>query len=596
MSISWENALVNGKNETQEFSANPIINKKVKIAVSGLQKTTQRYFIRDIINEKDKKLCADFIISCIKQDNVKPATRRIYVIALAYLCRCLAAKNVSLDEVTADMLYDYIDNFRPATAAIANEKEEGEEEELDEEEARLQQQLNHQSWINNQKTLCRPLEKFYKWLSYPDLTTQGRKRLPREKWPDVLRRFELAIKDSGAPMTPVKDSDIWEEKDIAIFLKYCTDYPRLRLYQSMAWETSARPSELLQLKIGDIEDYLQQDENEEPCAILEVGRFGKNKYAHRNLGITKLSLQYYNWYLPSHPDPKNRKAYLFASHEYSALGRNLPISEGALQKEYTVFREKIIPKLLTRPDVPEEDKKHLRFLAEVRKWYPYIVRHSSLTKLANEPNVNEYALRKHAGWSKRSRMIEIYTHGGDSVEPVMLAYGVKLKNSKKKLSEELKQKMVGPVCPFCATSNIPGTQLCFKCHKPIVSNAMDSVMKEAEDLKKKVAELTEQSEQRQAEKVKETESIKKDLEKIKASIPAMNKTFASLLTGFMERLKEGEEVELEQPDGSGEKMILRKSYPAYNFGLLNGGSKGNEEEMARQLEEVKKEIFGGKEP
>jgi hypothetical protein len=35
-------------------------------------------------------------------------------------------------------------------------------------------------------------------------------------------------------------------------------------------------------------------------------------------------------------------------------------------------------------------------------------------------------------------MIERYTHGGSSVEPIMLALGVELKNSKKKLIEELK--------------------------------------------------------------------------------------------------------------------------------------------------------------
>jgi hypothetical protein len=90
MSISWGNAVV--VNETQEFSANPVIKKKVKIAVSGLKRTTQKYFITDIINEKDKEPAADFIISSLKQDSVKPATRRIYVLALAYLCRYLAAK------------------------------------------------------------------------------------------------------------------------------------------------------------------------------------------------------------------------------------------------------------------------------------------------------------------------------------------------------------------------------------------------------------------------------------------------------------------------------------------------------------------------
>ena len=125
MSISWENAFVNGKNETQEFSVNPVINKKVKIAVSGLKKTIQRYFIRDIINEKDKELVADFIISCVKHDNVKLSTKRVYVVALAYLCRYLANKqnNVSLDEVTADMLYNYIDSFRPEAAGEKKEEE-----------------------------------------------------------------------------------------------------------------------------------------------------------------------------------------------------------------------------------------------------------------------------------------------------------------------------------------------------------------------------------------------------------------------------------------------------------------------------------------
>ena len=44
---------------------------------------------------------------------------------------------------------------------------------------------------------------------------------------------------------------------------------------------------------------------------------------------------------------------------------------------------------------------------ETRKWFPYIVRHSSLSKMA--PNVSEYRLREHAGWSKRSDIDEIYT-------------------------------------------------------------------------------------------------------------------------------------------------------------------------------------------
>src|SRR5918997_1168493 len=104
MSISWESTTLN---ETQEFSANPIINKKVKTAVSGLPRYVQKYFINNITNDKDKQLAADFIISCVNHEACKLSTKRIYVISLAYLCRYLADKkkvDISLDQVTADML------------------------------------------------------------------------------------------------------------------------------------------------------------------------------------------------------------------------------------------------------------------------------------------------------------------------------------------------------------------------------------------------------------------------------------------------------------------------------------------------------------
>lgn len=275
MSISWESTVVSAvaTNETQQFSADAVINKKVNIAVSGLQKYIQKYFINDITRDKDKELIADFMISCVKQESCKNSTKRVYAISLAYLCRYLASKklDISLDEVSADMLYDYMTTFRPEATAEAikttTEKEKGDETSDEEETRLLQQQQQHQSWITTQQTQCNPLRKFYKWVAYPQLTAHQRKRLPKDKWPDVLRRFELAVKPTGSPMTPIKDSDIWEEKDIAIFLKYCTDYPRLRLFTSMAWETSGRPSELLELKIGDIEDNMQQDAKGEPCSI-----------------------------------------------------------------------------------------------------------------------------------------------------------------------------------------------------------------------------------------------------------------------------------------------------------------------------------------
>jgi integrase len=48
-----------------------------------------------------------------------------------------------------------------------------------------------------------------------------------------------------------KPDDMWTIEEHAIFFKYCA-YPQDRCYHAMAYDTSARPHELLNLKIKDI--------------------------------------------------------------------------------------------------------------------------------------------------------------------------------------------------------------------------------------------------------------------------------------------------------------------------------------------------------
>lgn len=281
-------------------------------------------------------------------------------------------------------------------------------------------------------------------------------------------------------------------------MKYCTDNPRLRLYHALAYETSARPGELLQLKIGDIADNIQTDENGKLCALIDVGRYGKKKQS-RIVGITDFTIQYYKAFLTTsgsdHPDPTNKKAFLFVSREHSAMSRNIPISNDTLRSDYAAFRDKKIPKLLRRPDIQEEeDKKDLAFLKDTKKWYPYIMRHSSLSKLAHD--VKDYTLREHAGWSKNSDMVEIYTHTltGDSAEHVLMCYGINLKNGKKKRNEQLQQEMIGPHCPFCKMVNIPNTQFCSSCHRPLSLISINKIMEETEQTKRELEAMRREKE------------------------------------------------------------------------------------------------------
>jgi hypothetical protein len=100
MSIAWENNTT--ALETQEFSIDPIINQKIKSAVQGLQKSVQNYFM-EFPTERDKELVAEFLIACSQQENVAVKTRRVYLIALTYLCRFLENKK-SFDAITSKEL------------------------------------------------------------------------------------------------------------------------------------------------------------------------------------------------------------------------------------------------------------------------------------------------------------------------------------------------------------------------------------------------------------------------------------------------------------------------------------------------------------
>jgi hypothetical protein len=110
MSITWENAFVNGKenNETLEFTADPIINSKIKAIVTGLPRSISNLFL-EFPTDHNKDLVANFLDSCVKQENISINTKRIYLIALAYFAREVKKP---LELVTSADLKTYLDNMQ----------------------------------------------------------------------------------------------------------------------------------------------------------------------------------------------------------------------------------------------------------------------------------------------------------------------------------------------------------------------------------------------------------------------------------------------------------------------------------------------------
>src|SRR5918992_1066026 len=194
MSIAWEENNTITTIETQEFSIDPAINQKAKTAVNGLQKSIQNYFM-EFTTERDKELVADFLISCSQQENVAIKSRRVYLIALTYLCRFVGASK-SFDAITSKELSAFLNSMY-----------------------KDQSQDPKQSWISTQRTMGLALLKFFKWLAYPSLTTQERRKLSKEQWPPVLRGFVLQRKKGALLQTPVTRKGIWDDKDVSVFLK-----------------------------------------------------------------------------------------------------------------------------------------------------------------------------------------------------------------------------------------------------------------------------------------------------------------------------------------------------------------------------------------
>jgi integrase len=141
------------------------------------------------------------------------------------------------------------------------------------------------------------LLKFFKWLYNPNEQDhkkrdtphcmQGIKQLPRKE------------------VSPYKPEDMWTNEEHAIFLKYCPSV-RDRCYHAMANDTSARPHELLNLKIKDLK-FKVSAEGIQYAEITVNGKTGP-----RTLPLID-SIPYVKEWLLNHPIADNHDSWFFVS-------------------------------------------------------------------------------------------------------------------------------------------------------------------------------------------------------------------------------------------------------------------------------------------
>lgn len=292
-------------------------------------------------------------------------------------------------------------------------------------------------WIGTYNLYVANLLRFFKWLHNPTLEPRQR---PRPKMLNnilTLKRKEVSI---------YKPSDLWTVEDDLIFLKWCPN-KRDRCYHAISRDLSARPHEILDLKIRDI--VFRQAGNKQYAEVLVNGKTGT-----RHLPLID-SLPYVKEWLDHHPQRSNKNAYLICTMYRSNVGGKLT-RNGLLHLYTKQYKETYFPMLLKDPTISKEDKLKIEDLLR-KPWNLYIRRHSSLT--AKSKYLKENILRQHAGWTPNSQMHVKYVHyfGNESSESILQEYGILPKDNQE--LDLLRPKQ----CPNCQEPNRPDQKFCVKC-------------------------------------------------------------------------------------------------------------------------------------
>ncbi|MGH9976579.1 MAG: hypothetical protein ACRD8Z_12200, partial [Nitrososphaeraceae archaeon] len=311
-------------------------------------------------------------------------------------------------------------------------------------------------WMGTYNLRRRIFLKFFKWLYYPTKDATKRPIPGVMRGISSIRRKEQSI---------YKPDDLWTLEDDHLFLGYCSD-KRIRCYHVISRDTSARPSEILKLRVREVNFKLAGDKT-----YAEISVNGKT--GSRIIPLFS-SIPFIKDWIDDHPQPGNPNAFLIPSLNRATFGRQM--TEPSLGGIYRKYKTKIFPNLLSDENVPIEDKNKIQVLLK-KPWNPYVRRHTGLTEKSKM--IHEHQLRQYAGWSARSQMHLNYIHyfGNEASQSLLKEYGIITKDQKD--LNILKPKQ----CPNCNEPNKPDSKFCAKCRMVLTYDAYGETFEKEQEIK-----------------------------------------------------------------------------------------------------------------
>jgi len=179
----------------------------------------QKRYIRNLLikmaedNPKNTNIICDYIIAEQNEINIKESTKEGKIKCLAAFASYLNHKPLQI--ICKEDILEYLTNLKKPLSIDPHHKSIG-------------------TYNGRQMILL----KFFRWLYNPS-ESDSRKRTT----PDCMKGVKRLPRQEKSAYKP---SDLWTKEEHEVFLKYCPSV-RDRAYHSMAYDTSARPSELLAL-------------------------------------------------------------------------------------------------------------------------------------------------------------------------------------------------------------------------------------------------------------------------------------------------------------------------------------------------------------
>ncbi|MFZ3167034.1 MAG: tyrosine-type recombinase/integrase [Candidatus Methanoperedens sp.] len=272
-------------------------------------------------------------------------------------------------------------------------------------------------------------------------------------------------------------------------------HPRDKCLISLIYETAGRAHEILSLTISDVRftDY---------GADIRVP--DKTKTGSREIPIID-SVQYIKAWLNIHPDSKPDNPLIVSFNRINHCGTLT--YRGALMQLKEIA-----------------DKAGIK---KPGRWGFHLFRHTQLTNMAQQ-GYNESLIRDKAGWTKNSRMVEIYVHPtkNDLVNAMLAKRGIQ--SIPQPLGIQLMKE-----CPQCHNQVPVDAQFCENCSKHL-------------DLSPIVRRLLEENQQTQAQIVENQQQNQEMLKQEMAKRDQEMEKMRQVMTEFQGFLEKGLSEELKK--------------------------------------------------